>query len=153
MNSSNELRILLDSTYILPILGVEIEDIKEILVVLKKLSVRRKAVFYYTEYNIIEILGKISKLNYDPDIVSRGFTIIEEEFKLAHPTTQGYAKALELKRKGFKDLIDLLLYTTAATQNLILLTRDNILINFLKDQGENLKHIAHEESFIKKYSS
>jgi len=149
MNSSTKYKILLDSTYILPILGIEVEDIEEILTTLRELSRNGKAIFYYTEFNIIEILGKISREDYDPNIVSKGLSIIQEEFKLTNPTTEGYIKAIELKKKGFKDLIDLLLYTTSTTRNLIFLTRDKPLIEFLKNSREDIENIIYEEEFIK----
>ncbi len=37
MRSSGKLRVLLDSTYLLPIVGVRVEGIEEALIVLKKL--------------------------------------------------------------------------------------------------------------------
>ncbi len=108
---------------------------------------------YYTPFNIMEIIGKISKIKYDYDVVFRGLTSIQEEFILVTPTMKGYMKALSLKSRGFKDLIDLLLYTTALTRNLKLLTRDKDLINFLGKQGEDLKNILYEEDFIKNSTS
>ena len=151
MNSSAESKIVLDSTYILPILGIEVEDIEEALIILRKLSRNRETTFYYTEYNIIEILGKISKVDYDSNTVDRGLSLVQDEFKLIYPAIEGYIKALELKKKGFKDLIDLLLYTTSTTRNLIFLTRDDKLINFLERQGEDTGNIIYEDEFIKKY--
>ncbi|MCD6095929.1 MAG: PIN domain nuclease [Thermoprotei archaeon] len=152
MSSSTELRILLDSTYILPILGVEVEGIDEVLVVLRRLRRKKRARFYYTEFNILEILGKIAKVRYNRDIVATGLSLIQEEFELVHPTVEGYIKALNLKRRGFKDLIDLLLYTTSLTRNLLFLTRDVVLIDFLKDVDEEIGNILYEEDFIRKYS-
>ena len=152
MSSSTELRILLDSTYILPIIGVEVEGINKALIVLRELGREKKASFYYTEFNILEILGKIAKVGYDYDVVAAGLSLIREEFKLAHPTVEGYMKALDLKRKGFKDLIDFLLYTTSLTRNLLFLTRDTALINFLKDLNEETGNIIYEEDFIEKYT-
>lgn len=152
MSSSADLRILLDSTYILPIVGVEVEGLDEILVVLKRLRRNKKASFYYTEFNILEILGKIARVEYDRDVVAAGLSLIEEEFKLTYPTVEGYIKALDLKRKGFRDLIDLLLYTTSLTRNLLLLTRDTALISFLENLSEDLGNIVYEEDFVKKYS-
>lgn len=81
MSSSAELRILLDSTYILPIVGVKVEGIESVLKVLRELRRRGEARFYYTQFNILEILGKIAKTNYDRDIVATGLSLIEEEFK------------------------------------------------------------------------
>ena len=92
MSSSTELRILLDSTYILPILGVEVEGIDEVLVVLRRLRRKKRARFYYTEFNILEILGKIAKVRYNRDIVATGLSLIQEEFELVHPTVEGYIK-------------------------------------------------------------
>ena len=58
-----------------------------------------------------------------------------------------YLKALELKRKGFKDLIDLILYTTSLFTGIMFLTRDELLIRFLEDNDEETKNI-----FLRKIS-
>ncbi len=59
---------------------------------------------------------------------------------------------MNLRKKGdFKDLIDLLLYTTSLTRNLMFLTRDLELINFLQGCGEILDNILYEDDFIRKY--
>lgn len=152
MSSSARLEILLDSTYILPIVGVEVKGIRDVLVVLRKLKKERKATFYYTTFNMVEILGKVAKYKYNYDIVYTGLSVIQEEFKLTYPTVKGYLKALKLKQEGFKDLIDLLLYTTSLTRNLLFLTRDNALVDFLESVGENLENILYEEEFLEKYS-
>ncbi|MHA1859827.1 MAG: PIN domain-containing protein [Candidatus Asgardarchaeia archaeon] len=152
MSSSAKLRILLDSTYILPIVGVEVEGIDKALTILGRLKRKKEVKFYYTHFSIFEILAKIAKVKYDRDVVFTGLSSIEEEFELTYPTVEGYIKALELKSKGFKDLIDLLLYTTSLTRNLSFLTRDTALIDFLKDLGEEIRNILYEEDFIEKYS-
>ena len=152
MNSSVKLGILLDSTYILPIVGVAVEGIDKALTILRGLKRKKGVKFYYTQFSIFEILGKIAKVKYDRDVVVTGLSLIEEEFELTHPTVEGYIKALELKSKGFKDLIDLLLYTTSLTRNLLFLTRDIALIDFLKNLGEEIRNILYEEDFIEKYS-
>lgn len=151
MSSSVKLKILLDSTYILPIVGVEVEGINKALTVLRELRRRKEAKFYYTQFNIIEILSKVAKTNYDHNIVVKGLSLIEEEFELAYPTVDGYIKALELKKKGFKDMIDLLLYVTSLTCNLQFLTRDKTLIDFLKNLNEETGNILHEDELIERY--
>ncbi len=50
-------------------------------------------------YNIIEILSKLSRLDYDEDIVMKGLKIINDEFILTEPTIDGYVRALRLKRR------------------------------------------------------
>ena len=107
MKSSRTLKLLLDSTYLLPIVGVEVKDIENTLILLKKLRDKEEAEYYYTPFNLFEIVGKLSRLNYDINRVAIGLTAIEEEFKLIQPTHQGYLKALTLRAKGYRDLIDL----------------------------------------------
>ena len=152
MRSSVKLKILLDSTYLLPMVGIEVKGINEILIALKKLKRRKLTEFYYTPFNIFEIIGKIAKLKYDYDVVATGLSLIEEEFELTYPKIEGYIKALDLRRRGFNDLIDLLLYATSLTRNLLFLTRDLTLIGFLKKSGEETKNIAYEGDFLEKYA-
>ena len=40
MNYSGKIRILLDTTYILPIVGIDVEDIEKIIVLLKSSAIR-----------------------------------------------------------------------------------------------------------------
>ncbi len=89
MKSSSKLKILLDSTYLLPILGIEVEGTDKALVTLRRLWSSRMLEVYYTPFNILEVLGKVSKTRYDPDIVYAGLTIVKDEFKLTHPTVRG----------------------------------------------------------------
>ena len=145
MNSSAKNRILLDSTYLLPMLGVKVRGTEDTLRKLKRLRDDKKAAFYYTPFSLLEVLGKISKTRYNASLVAMGLTAINEEFQLATPTLEGYLKALHLKSMGFKDLIDLLLYTTALTNNLLFLTRDERLIDFLKLHGQDTSPILRED--------
>lgn len=153
MNSSERVEILLDSTYLFPIIGVEIEDAVETLTTLWSLYREGRARYHYTPFNILEILGKLSRIRYKPSRVEVGLHAIEEEFNLAYPTTEGLMKALNLKNHGYKDLIDLLLYVTSLTRKIRFLTRDYILIRFLEEMGENTNYILREKDFIKRYNS
>ena len=149
MNSSNRLKVLLDTTYLLPIVGVDVEGVEEVLVLLRKFHREGKVEYYYTPFNLLEILGKLGRIKYDEERVALGLVSIGETFKLIHPTIEGYLKALKLRSKGYKDLIDLLLYTTSTSQKLLFLTRDYELLEFLKKQDEKIDHIVLEEDFIK----
>lgn len=154
MSSAVKLRILLDTTYLLPIMGVEVEGLEDTLRIVRELSRRRIAKFYYSPFSFLEVLGKMSKLEYDQGIVGQGFSAIMEEFGMAVPTTRGYLRALELKVKGqFRDLIDLLLYETAATNDLRFLTRDTELIEFLKSMKEDISIIIYERDLSEKFRS
>jgi len=146
------MKILLDTTYLLPIVGVDVVGVEQALRVLKKLRDRGVAEYYYTQYNILEILGKLGRIRYDVERVTIGLLAIEEGFKQVEPSLKGWLKALELRSKGYKDLIDLLLYATSLTHNLIFLTRDKQLIEFLKKNNENVDLVMYEEELITKYS-
>jgi hypothetical protein len=50
-------------------------------------------------------------------------------------------KALELKKRGFHDVIDLLLYLTAKDNGLLFLTYDVELTTFLSNVGEDVSNI------------
>ncbi|OYT56130.1 MAG: PIN domain nuclease [Desulfurococcales archaeon ex4484_217_2] len=144
-------KILLDTTYMLPIVGIQVEHIERVLVLLRKLYTKRTIEVYYTPFNMFEILGKLAKIRYSKERVVLGLASIKEAFKVAYPTMEGYLKALELRRKGFKDLIDLLLYVTSFTRKIWFLTRDIELIEFLRKQGEDISYVIYEEDFLKKH--
>jgi len=97
-------------------------------------------------------MGKIAKTEYDERVAYLGLSTITSEFKAIQPTVEGYLKAVELRRKGFKDIIDLLLYTTSLTRNALFLTRDSELIHYLSNLGENIENIITEEKLIKNYA-
>jgi len=66
------LRILLNSPFILPIIGVRVRDIAtSILEKLWKLRVENKVELYYTDLNILEVSWKISRLEFNNTIVER----------------------------------------------------------------------------------
>jgi len=143
----------LDTTYLLPIIGVYVDNAEKPLSILEKLYRSGAVEIFYTPFSLLEIVGKLSKLKYDKRRVEIGLKAIRSRFKMVTPTTRGYVKALELRRKGFRDLIDLLLYTTSKTRGLLLLTRDAALVEFLKTVGEDTSNIVLEEAFVKTYQS
>ena len=153
MSYSGKIRILLDTTYILPIIGIDVEDIEKVIVLLKKLRDKGVAEFYYTQFNILEIIGKLGRIDFDKDRVELGLISIKEEFIEVKPSLKAWLKALELRRKGFRDIIDLLLYTTSLTNNILFLTRDIELIKFLEDIGEDTSTVLPEEKFLYTYAN
>jgi len=146
-------RILLDTTYLLPIIGVYVDNVEKPLSIFEKLYRSGAVEIFYTPFSLLEIVDKLSKLKYDKRRVEIGLKAIRSRFKMVTPTTRGYIKALELRGKGFRDLIDLLLYTTSKTRGLLLLTRDAALVEFLKMVGEDTPNIVLEEEFVKTYQS
>lgn len=156
MSSSRDrtrMRILLDTTYLLPVVGVEVEDVNPVLRILARLYHQGAVEIYYTPFNLLEITGKLSRTGYDRERVRLGLASIRESFRITHPTPAGYLKALELRVKGFKDLVDLLLYTTSRTRRLSFLTRDTALVRFLEKVGESTDNILLEDTFIRKHGT
>ena len=110
---------------------------------------------YYTCFNILEVIGKISKTQYSMKIVEMGINSIMESLQQAYPKPQSYMRALRLKSMGFSDLIDLLLYTISVDNSLKMLTRDRDLLEFLRKSGECEAEttIVIEEEFLRNHQN
>lgn len=145
------IRLLLDSTYLLPILGVDVVNAERALAVLEKLYKEGRLKPYYSPFSLLEILGKISKMSFDADRVRLGLKAITVNMEELLPTVDAYMKALELRRRGFKDLIDLFIYATSRSTGVPVLTRDYELLEFLRSIGEDTGNVLLEEDFVKMY--
>jgi len=132
------MRVLLDTSFLLPIVGVRVAEISDsTLRKLWDLYRSGEVELYYTDFNLIEVTWKLSKLSYDSFVVETGLRSIERNMLKAQPKPLSVLKALELRRKGFRDMIDLLLYRTAKDNELNFLTCDTTLIKFLESVGED----------------
>jgi predicted nucleic acid-binding protein len=136
------MRILLDTSFLLPIVGVRVREVESTLHRLWNLYRNGRVELYYTDLNLLEIAWRLNKLNYDPSIVEIGLRSIERSMVKAETRPLLLLKALELKRRGFRDVIDLVLYLTAKDNNLPFLTLDEALIKFLESVGEDTTTIA-----------
>lgn len=127
--SKKSLRILLDTSFLLPFLGIDVGE-----PVTKTLQKLRGYELYYSELSLLEALWKIVKVvNIDKmSIVLEGLALIRRDLKLAPIDERATKIALELYRLGHRDLIDNLLYGITLSQNLKLLTIDEELISFVK---------------------
>ncbi len=132
-------KILLDTTYLLPILGVEVKGTRETIQRLKILYEKGDVELYFSPFSVLEAMGKISKNSYDEARLESGLISLFESdvFKGVLPTRKGYMEALKLRVKGFKDLIDLMLYSTSITRKLKFLTEDENLKYFIKKVKED----------------
>lgn len=139
---SLEMRILLDTPFLLPIVGVRIREVEKLLEELWTRFRRGEVEVYYTELNLLEVAWKLSKTYYEPAIVVKGLMSIEKYFTKAPVTWTSIAKALELRKKGFRDLVDLLLYAVAYENKLHFLTLDSELVRFLGSIGEDTSIIV-----------
>ena len=145
--SSSPLEILLDTTYLLPVLGIEISEVRDVLRALEVLYERNEVVLFYSPFSLLEALGKISKMPHDIDRVRSGLSAIVESgvFRIALPSLDGYVEALIGRVRGFRDLIDLLLYVTARDNAIRFLTRDEELIEFVEGAGGEVEVFLSEK--------
>lgn len=129
--------ILLDISFLLPIVGVRVREVEELLKRLWAKYRRGEVEVYYSELNLLEISWKLSRIYYEPAIVMRGLMSIEKYFTKAPLRHTSLIKALELRKRGFSDLIDLLPYAIAHENKVQFLTLDKELVRFLENICED----------------
>src|SRR5712692_1966925 len=109
--------VLLDTAFILPTLGVDVEEVTEAdLKALKELSKTNRFCCSYASF--VEILGLLgrAKGSVDDSTVRLGIKSLLESgtYTWVNPSSKAIQLALELRGKGHRDNIDNILYSTAA---------------------------------------
>ena len=143
-------KILLDTSYLLPILGVEIKNIQAAFEKIISDNEQKKVKLYFSRISLFEALGKISKIKYDETRVKQGLeAILESEIieEVVIPI-KAYLEAMKLKNEGFNDFIDLLLFETARANQIQFLTRDRPLQKFVSEKTQHEKWILLEKQFL-----
>ena len=129
--------VLLDTSFILPTLGVEVKEVgREEIEAMKAVS--EKARFWCSQISFVEILGLLAKSrNVDKHTVSVGIRSLLESgrYGWVSPTSEALRLALELRIKGHKDNIDNILYSTACESKMLFLSLDSELKSFLRQSG------------------
>lgn len=134
----NTLRVLLDTAFILPTLGINVG--KEVEEGIRKLE-EIEAELYYSRFSILESFWIAVKLiknqSFDIEIFSQGLRSVIEggRYVRADGNHKIFKEALRLYILGHRDLIDNILYTTSTNLNLKLLTVDNELKEFIRSKG------------------
>jgi len=153
-----KLNVLLDSTYILPTFGIEVEgltdeDIKN----LREICIMGKVKFYCSPVIWIEVLGKLYResirkgINIENIINKATKSLLESNFYTwIQPSPQAIELAFKLRSLGHKDNIDNLLYAISITNNMIFLTMDTELKNFLQEHNIETKNIIDHHILLKK---
>jgi len=135
MHKKNSLKnkVLLDTSFLLPILGFETSD--RVMEALQKLGSYE---LYYNDISLFEALWKIVKIVKGTEEVSRikeGIRAIENSMNYASIDEASMENAIHMYKLGHKDMIDNLLYSIALSKELKLLTVDNELIKFVNERG------------------
>jgi PIN domain nuclease of toxin-antitoxin system len=130
--------VLLDTTFILPTVGIAVKEIsEEDLLSLKQLS--KKTRLHCSHISFVELLGKIAKdrSRLDKSTVNLGIRSLIESgtYRWVNPSSEALQKAFELRFAGHKDNIDNILYSTALDSRMLFLSLDEELKDFLHENG------------------
>ncbi|MEM2123325.1 MAG: PIN domain-containing protein [Candidatus Bathyarchaeia archaeon] len=141
-NRRDTLRVLLDTSFILPSLGIGVGD--EVSRSLKQLE-GLNAEIYYSDFSILESLWIAARLRLNGTKLARfreGLRSIIEggRYRRAGMDDKTFSDALELYMSGHRDLIDNILYACSVNLGLKLLTLDRELEEFIREEKlpENL---------------
>lgn len=130
-NSPDNKRILLDTSFLLPILGFETS--RRVMNAFHRLGSYE---LYYNDISILEALWKIVKvIEGRKDQVSRiveGLRAVRDTMKYAPIDGEAAANALYMYNLGHRDVIDNLLYSISLSGRLKLLTIDEELAEFVE---------------------
>jgi predicted nucleic acid-binding protein len=137
-NKQDTLRILLDTSFILPSIGIDTG--KEVIQSLKKLA-DIKAEIHFSRFSILEALWIMTRLlrtaEFNAEAFRQGLRSVLESgrYKKIEENSETFNDALRLYKLGHKDMIDNILYASSAQLNLKLLTLDNELKQFIYEKG------------------
>ncbi|MCD6458069.1 MAG: hypothetical protein J7K82_04390, partial [Thermoproteales archaeon] len=149
--SSTALKVLLDSTYLLPSFGIEVEGLQnEHIVQLREAVIKDKIRFYCLTVVWVEVIGKVFresqrlKLDIEEILDVTIKSLLESEFyEWIQPTSEAVKLAFKLRKLGHRDNIDNLLYATSITNNMIFLTMDENFKNFLLKEGYKVNNLMN----------
>lgn len=137
-NRENTLRVLLDTSFILPTLGIRVgSEIEECLKRLREIN----AEIHYSIFSILESIWIATNLmeesEFDFDRFKLGLrSVIEaKKYKRVTEDTEVFIKAFNLYNMGHVDIIDNILYADSIYFDLKLLTVDSELRKFIRDKG------------------
>ncbi len=148
--SRKGLKILLDTSFILPVLGFKTNDI-----IMNTLPLLRSCEAYYSDLSILEAMWKISKIAKEREqvrVILEGAELLRATFKHAGIDGKAIEIAIGLYQRGHRDLIDAMLYGISVSSGLKLLTIDKELRSFIKSNGlEDI--LLHPEELAKALGS
>jgi predicted nucleic acid-binding protein len=129
--------ILLDTSFILPTLGITVTGVTP--EAIKFLTEVPKIEIYYSRFSVLESLWvatRISNAVSDAETVQLGLRSIIEghRYKRVEEDSEIFKEAFRLYRLGHKDMIDNILYASGVSLGLMLLTLDDQLKKFILEK-------------------
>src|SRR5213594_740009 len=132
------LRILLDTSFLLPTLGIDTG--RDVARGLKRLSETSNQL-HYSSFNILECLWQLARIaKEEPSTIEASRlglrSIIEgRRYAKTNEDSRIFDEALGLYRMGHTDMIDNILYAVSLHHNLRFLTIDETLREFINSKG------------------
>ena len=156
--NSTALKVLLDSTYLLPSFGIEVEGLQnEHIIQLREAVIKGKIRFYCLTVVWVEVIGKVFresqrlKLDIEEILDVTIKSLLESGFyEWIQPTSEAVKLAFKLRKLGHRDNIDNLLYATSITNNMIFLTMDENFKNFLLKEGYKVNNLMNHTQLLLK---
>lgn len=155
--SSTVVKVLLDSTYILPTFGVEVEDLtNEDLILLREARRQGIVEYYCLSLTWVEVIGKIyresRKKLLDKEIIDTAIKslLYSGFYKWIQPPPQAIKIAFNLRIQGHRDNIDNLLYATSIANNMVFLTIDHKLKTFLEEHNYKTENVLTHKQLLRK---
>jgi len=131
------MRILLDSTYLFPLIGVRVRGLDPLLL----LGLKPRHRLLVSDISLFELSAKGAKYVVqgvlEPEDVTRGIQSLGMDPDIARMpyfTTQILNVSFRL-RGTLSDYIDCLILSTAVNESDVLMTEDDILLNFTDDEA------------------
>ncbi len=133
-------KVVVDTTFILPFFGIDVEGINsEEVVRLKNKGFK----LLYPKLLLVELIAKISKeahrkgLKELPEAAKEALESLmaETDVELVDPKPEHLIEAAKLRLLGHRDFFDNILYATAYIEKALLLTADKDLTSFIKEKG------------------
>jgi len=123
-NTSSKPRLLIDTSFLLPALGIDVEE-----EVYKAIAKFRNFEIYYIEASLIEAMWSIIKRVRieDRKIIRKGLEGIRDTYHKLDLPMSALLKAWEIYKNAHRDYIDALLYSVSILEGIPLLTIDKTL--------------------------
>jgi predicted nucleic acid-binding protein len=138
------MKILLDTSFILPTLGITVSGVTP--EAIKLLTEVPQIEIYYSRFSVLESLWVATRIpeaiaRFDAETFQLGLRSIIEghRYKRVEEDSEIFKEAFRLYRLGHKDMIDNILYASGVSLRLALLTLDDQLKKFVL--GKQLKDI------------
>ncbi|RJS74796.1 type II toxin-antitoxin system VapC family toxin [Candidatus Bathyarchaeota archaeon] len=133
-------RLLLDTSFLLPVIGFETSN-----TVMRAFEKLRLYTLYYTDLSLLEASWKIVKVvkkgEEEVARIAEGIRAIRKTMNHVSIDEDSFKLAVKMYKLGHRDMVDNLLYSTAVTRRLKLLTVDTELLGFVEEHSLPREHI------------